>query len=228
MYESVKWLVSLIIQNTVRYSMIVLFVSSVYSHYYGWWAYINYYNDEFYSQWNHQLFFSVSVIQTNDSYTSHRFFPFHPQITELISTGFVIHLANSNNPLKSRKVFCIVGISILHITASGFDQFVSHVFMGEGYPHQVSSEFLVIICIPNYSGFPRYSATNIINLKLLQIVRDVGLMVADVLHFILPLLVLRSEDCITKRPFYADQTIRREIIAMLCIVFVLFVFCWFL
>lgn len=65
MYESVKWLVSLIIQNTVRYSMIVLFVSSVYSHYYGWWAYINYYNDEFYSQWNHQLFFSVSVNQTN-------------------------------------------------------------------------------------------------------------------------------------------------------------------
>lgn len=42
--------------------MIVLFGMSIFSHYYGWWAYINYYNDEFYSQWNHQLFFTVNVL----------------------------------------------------------------------------------------------------------------------------------------------------------------------
>lgn len=60
------------------------------------------------------------------------------QITELISTGVVIHLANNDNQVTSRKTFCIVGISILHITASGFDQFVSNVFKGEGYPHQVN------------------------------------------------------------------------------------------
>lgn len=61
MYECIKLLVFLIIQNKVRYSMVVLFGLSIFSHYYGWWAYINYYNDEYYSQWNHQLFFSVSV-----------------------------------------------------------------------------------------------------------------------------------------------------------------------
>lgn len=60
MYECIKLLVFLIIQNKVRYSMILLFGLSIFSHYYGWWAYINYYNDEYYSQWNHQLFFSVS------------------------------------------------------------------------------------------------------------------------------------------------------------------------
>lgn len=59
LYECTKLLVFLIIQNKVRYSMILLFGLSIFSHYYGWWAYINYYNDEYYSQWNHQLFFTV-------------------------------------------------------------------------------------------------------------------------------------------------------------------------
>lgn len=49
----------------------------------------------------------------------------------------VIHLANVEHQVTSRKTFCIVGISMLHITASGFDQFVTNVLQGEGYPHQV-------------------------------------------------------------------------------------------
>ncbi|KAG4076982.1 hypothetical protein HA402_015969 [Bradysia odoriphaga] len=177
MYECIKLLVFLIIQNKVRYSMVVLFSLSIFSHYYGWWAYINYYNDEYYSQWNHQLFFSI---------------------TELISTGIVIHLANIENQVTSRKTFCIVGISILHIMASGFDQFVSNVFKGEGYPHQV--------------------------------VRDIGFMVPDVLHFILPLWLLRATrlESYTTRPFYIDRNIRRDLIAMLCIVAISFTFCSFL
>lgn len=64
LYECTKLLIFLIIQNKVRYSMILLFGMSIFSHYYGWWAYINYYNDEFYSQWNHQLFFTVSARKT--------------------------------------------------------------------------------------------------------------------------------------------------------------------
>lgn len=59
LYECSKALVFLVLMNKVRYTMIVLFALSIFSHYYGWWAYINYYNDEFYSQWNHQLFFTV-------------------------------------------------------------------------------------------------------------------------------------------------------------------------
>lgn len=206
MYECIKLLVFLIIQNKVRYSMVVLFGLSIFSHYYGWWAYINYYNDEYYSQWNHQLFFSVSVYWNrrqivgsiknilNENSFSVSFF----QITELISTGVVIHLANNENQVTSRKTFCIVGISILHITASGFDQFVSNVFKGEGYAHQV--------------------------------VRDVGFMVPDVCHFILPLWLLRQTrlESYTTRPFYIDRNIRRDVIAMMCIVTILFLFCSFL
>lgn len=54
-----------------------------------------------------------------------------------MSTSVVIHLANTDHQVTSRKTFCIVGISLLHITASGVDQFISNVFQGEGYPHQV-------------------------------------------------------------------------------------------
>lgn len=60
LYECTKHLIRLIIANNVRYSMILLFCLSLFSHYYAWWAYVNYYNDDFYSQWNHQLFFTVS------------------------------------------------------------------------------------------------------------------------------------------------------------------------
>lgn len=60
------------------------------------------------------------------------------KITELLSTGVVLHLANTDNAVTPRKTFCIVGIALLHILASGFDQFVSNVFQGEGFAHQVS------------------------------------------------------------------------------------------
>lgn len=62
LYECIKFFIILIFQNKVRYSMILLFGLSIFSHYYGWWAYINYYNDEYYSQWNHQLFFTVNFL----------------------------------------------------------------------------------------------------------------------------------------------------------------------
>lgn len=68
LYECTKLLIFLIVQNKVRYSMILLFGLSIFSHYYGWWAYINYYNDEFYSQWNHQLFFTVSFCYVNSNF----------------------------------------------------------------------------------------------------------------------------------------------------------------
>ena len=61
LYECIKQLIVLIIQNRCRYSMLVLFSLSIFSHYYAWWAYMNYYNDEYYEQWNHQLFFTVSI-----------------------------------------------------------------------------------------------------------------------------------------------------------------------
>lgn len=54
------------------------------------------------------------------------------QLTELFSTTFVLHLANKENCVTSRKVLCIVGISLLHIIAGSVDQFIQNVFLGEG------------------------------------------------------------------------------------------------
>ncbi|XP_055322259.1 uncharacterized protein LOC129578138 isoform X1 [Sitodiplosis mosellana] len=116
LYECAKHLISLMILKSVRYSMIFLFCLSIFSHYYGWWAFLNYYNDDFYSQWNHQMFFTI---------------------TELLSTSVVFHLANLENIVTPRKVLSVVGIAILHIVASGFDQFIANVFKGEGLLHQV-------------------------------------------------------------------------------------------
>lgn len=59
MYESMKYLITLCISRQLRYSMAFLFCLSIFSHYYAWWAYTNYLNDDFYSQWNHQTFFTV-------------------------------------------------------------------------------------------------------------------------------------------------------------------------
>ena len=142
LYECCKYLTQLVVISKIRYTMIVLFLLSIFSHYYAWWAYLNYYNDEYYHQWNHQLFFTVSFslfcIQKIFIWNS-AFPPF--QITELISTSFVIHLANVENQITSRKALSIVGIALLHIFAGGMDQFISNVLRGEGYPHQVNKDF---------------------------------------------------------------------------------------
>lgn len=59
LHECIKYILQLMLSKTARYSMILLFCSSIFSHYYAWWACVNYYNDDFYKQWNHQLFFTV-------------------------------------------------------------------------------------------------------------------------------------------------------------------------
>jgi len=57
LYESVRCLVPLVCYNRrlLRYEMLALFASSLYSHFYAWWATINYINDDFYEQWGHQV-----------------------------------------------------------------------------------------------------------------------------------------------------------------------------
>lgn len=61
LYECNKYLIKLMVQRKLRFDMALLFLSSIFSHYYAWWAYLNYYNDDYYSQWNHQLFFTVRI-----------------------------------------------------------------------------------------------------------------------------------------------------------------------
>ena len=52
-------------------------------HLFNRWAYINYYNDDFFDQFFHQLFFTV---------------------TELVSTVTVLHLINKDHHVTPRKV----------------------------------------------------------------------------------------------------------------------------
>ncbi|KAK7789291.1 hypothetical protein R5R35_006928 [Gryllus longicercus] len=139
LYESIRHLVTLALQFNLRYSMLLLFLSVFYSHYYSWWAYVNYWNDDFYHQWNHQLFYTV---------------------TELASTVLVVQLADKRNPVTLRKAIGIAGIGMMHVIGSSWDNFVSNVIHGKGYTHQVA--------------------------------RDLGLMIPDLLHVVLPLLLLRG------------------------------------
>lgn len=67
--------------------MCILFLSVLYPHYYAWWANFNYFNDDFYSQFNHQLFFTL---------------------TELASTVTVLNLVDRDNVVTARKILLIM------------------------------------------------------------------------------------------------------------------------
>lgn len=45
LYECIKYLTKLILSKQLRFSMAFLFCLSIFSHYYAWWAYVNYLND---------------------------------------------------------------------------------------------------------------------------------------------------------------------------------------
>lgn len=119
-YETAKYITLLAFQKRIRVCMLIVFLSSIYSHCYTWWTYFNFWNDEFYSMWYHQLFFSI---------------------TEIISTIYVLYLADVKNVITHRLVFCISGIALMHIIAASWDQFVTNVFFGEGSVHQVKTLF---------------------------------------------------------------------------------------
>lgn len=124
LYESCKYELKLLFERRLRFLMMILFLSSLFSHYYTWWVYINYWNDDFYSQWNHQLFFTI---------------------TEVMSTIVVLHLSDCKNQISTRKILTIVSIALVHILAGGLDQFVTNVVWGEGYAHQVLRDICFMI-----------------------------------------------------------------------------------
>lgn len=116
----------------------------------------------------------------------------------MVSTAYVLHLANEKNQVTSRKSLIIIGIAILHIAAGGADQFFSNVFRGEGYAHQV--------------------------------VRDLGFMIPDFLHLVIPIWLLKQsrQENFSSRPFYRDRVLRRDVMGMSLIVLILFTICSFL
>jgi len=116
LYESVKYLLSLFSRKQLRYRMVLCFLGSVYPHYYAWWAYFNYINDDFYEQCIHQLLFTV---------------------TEVCSTVMVLQLADKGVQATPERLVFIIAIAASHVVASGWDQFVSNVLLQEGFMHQI-------------------------------------------------------------------------------------------
>lgn len=150
--------------------MFILFVSVVYSHYYSFWVFVGkrvstqlsyfqqsirltisiylftgYYNDDFYSQFYHQIFFSF---------------------TELVSTVVVLKLSDASEELSSTKLLIIIDIAVLHVLTGGWDQcksiiatfnlfkfiydfmsfsVVTNVIKQEGQLHQVLRDLLFMI-----------------------------------------------------------------------------------
>ncbi|KAK9503513.1 hypothetical protein O3M35_010056 [Rhynocoris fuscipes] len=147
-YESIRRLILLGLQSYLRYSMLLLFLSAIFSHYYSWWSYVNYWNDDYYVQWNHQLFFTC---------------------TELMSTFLVLQLADNRLIVTPRKALGIVGVAIMHVIAGSLDQFVMNVVKGEGHMHQVLRDLsfmvpdLLHVVLPlvelkrSYCKLPKYS-----------------------------------------------------------------------
>jgi len=115
-YESVKYLVRLWQNNSIRWRMVVLFLSAVYPHYYAFWAMWNYINDDYYDQVIHQLLFTT---------------------TEVASTLMVLHLADRGIQTQPSKLLVIIAIAGGHVFAAGWDQFVGNVLLQEGGMHQV-------------------------------------------------------------------------------------------
>lgn len=139
LYEAVKYMATLHIRKQLRWRMGLLFLTSVYPHYYAWWCMLNYFNDDFYSQLLHQTIFTL---------------------TELVCTLMVLHLSDKGIQASPTKLVLIMTLAASHIVVSGWDQFVSNVLLQEGFIHQV--------------------------------LRDLGFMLPDLLHIILPIKELQE------------------------------------
>ena len=118
-YETFQYVFHLVMSGKVRRSMLLLLLAVVHSHYYSWWMFVGYWNDDYYPQWNHQLFFTW---------------------TELGSTALVLSMLDKTLQPPPRKLFGVAAIATLHIFAGGVDQFVANLFFQQGMKHQVARD----------------------------------------------------------------------------------------
>ncbi len=149
LYETVKFIFSLVVTGNLRLPMFILLASVFYSHYYSWWVFFNYWNDGFFRQWNHQVFFTL---------------------TELLSTGFVLYLCNTKNSCGPRHLLPILTIAVVHIVTSSVDQFLHNVLLGKGLPHQIPRDIALMVPDQLHVFIPlweilRHSKANNIPLK---------------------------------------------------------------
>lgn len=57
-----------------------------------------------------------------------------------------------------------------------------------------------------------------------QIVRDIGFMIPDLMHLIIPIVVFRRE-ALVNRPLHRDKTIRKDLLFMVCLIGLSFIIC---
>jgi len=158
-YECVKYLIEIFVSKSLRWRMLILFISAVYPHYYAFWAVWNYINDDFYDQMVHQMLFTC---------------------TELISTILVLYLSDSRIQLDHWKLLIIIGIAGGHVVAAGWDQFVNNVLLQEGGLHQVLRDlgfmvpdlmhiYLPIMELRQYAAKRRINAAYLISNKMVVV-----------------------------------------------------------
>lgn len=156
LYEAVKYLCRLWIQRRLRWRMVVLFIASVYPHYYAFWALWGYLNDDFYSQLSHQMLFTV---------------------TELISTLAVLNMADKELQASPSRLLVVVAIAGGHVLAAAWDQFLGNVMLGEGGLHQVLRDLgfmvpdLLLVVLPlqqlgEYAALRRVPSAYLVSNKL--------------------------------------------------------------
>jgi len=109
-YEVVKYLWRLHAEGSLRYTMLILLIMDMHPHYYSWWSYLNYFNDDFYKQIVHQTFFTV---------------------TELTSSAIIVYMCSKTTTISSKLLIGVLSINIVHILIGGVDQFVKQLIFME-------------------------------------------------------------------------------------------------
>ncbi|XP_052091738.1 uncharacterized protein LOC127728413 [Mytilus californianus] len=110
-YELVKHLLRLYVEGNLRYSMLFLLILSIYPQYFSWWVYLNYFNDDFYKQFVHQMFFTV---------------------TELVSFMIIVRMCSYENDITPNHLIGVLSINLVHIVVGGLDQFFEHLVLMDG------------------------------------------------------------------------------------------------
>ncbi|XP_035825354.1 uncharacterized protein LOC101852763 isoform X2 [Aplysia californica] len=157
-YESVKYLVNVYQTSSFRRNWLILYLINIYPHYYTWWSFFSYYNEQFFTFFSHHMFFSI---------------------TELIVTAIVLNLCSRKNETKTWKIMAILAISLVHIIVSGTDQFIAQFLQGQG--------------------------------RNFQNARNIGLMIPDVLHVVIPAYEFHQHLKRSNRPL-SEQCFKEEII----------------
>ncbi|CAG5117828.1 unnamed protein product [Candidula unifasciata] len=137
-YESIKYLVNVYRTSSFRKMWLLLYIINLYPHYYSWWSFFSYYNEEFYTFFMHHMFFCV---------------------TEIFTTAIVLNLCNQKSEIKAWKMMMVLSINLVHIIVSGSDQFIAHVLQGRGTGFQNARNIGLMIpdvfhiLIPSYEFY---------------------------------------------------------------------------